>query len=240
MTVRYPGQGSSAIDVILWLCDRHSEISTLSYILPDNLADSHQRAIAPKDEQSAVRFALDQREQIGLPFWDGILLFCVQHRKLVPELLKQSAQHNTFVGVERTINRPEFTKGQLITLIRATDPSKMLALSSRVRLQNGEERHFAMLDFRCPSAPDMLHPVVHICKQIGLQSGFVIDSGNSYHVYGTELLTNQQLIRFLGTALLFAPIVDRPWVAHQLIEGACALRISPRRGSDLNVVALIT
>jgi hypothetical protein len=31
----------------------------------------------------------------------------------------------------------------------------------------------------------------------------------------------------LARALLLAPIIDRAWVAHQLIERACGLRISP-------------
>jgi hypothetical protein len=31
---------------------------------------------------------------------------------------------------------------------------------------------------------------------------------------------------FLGRALLFAPIVDRAYLAHQLLERRCALRIS--------------
>jgi hypothetical protein len=47
---------------------------------------------------------------------------------------------------------------------------------------------------------------------------------------GWDLLPDESLVRFLGKVLLFAPIVDRAWVAHQLIEGACALRISSRAG----------
>jgi hypothetical protein len=35
------------------------------------------------------------------------------------------------------------------------------------------------------------------------------------------------LLTMLAKALLFAPIIDRAWVAHQMIERACGLRISP-------------
>ncbi len=63
---------------------------------------------------------------------------------------------------------------------------------------------------------------------MGVGGGFLLQSGESYHFYGKGLLDDRALVRFLGQALLLAPVIDRAWIAHQLIEGASALRISKK------------
>lgn len=40
-------------------------------------------------------------------------------------------------------------------------------------------------------------------------------------------------MEFLGRALLFTPVVDGRWVAHQMIEGQCALRVSPGNAQQI-------
>lgn len=47
-----------------------------------------------------------------------------------------------------------------------------------------------------------------------------------------KILTQPEFEKFLGTALLLAPIVDRAYIAHQLIEGRCALRLTPGGGKS--------
>ena len=73
------------------------------------------------------------------------------------------------------------------------------------------------------------------------QPGALLSSGKSYHFYGANLLTDEDLRIFLGRALLFAPITDKTWIAHQLIEGSCALRISSRKdyGGPPKIIAII-
>ncbi len=66
-----------------------------------------------------------------------------------------------------------------------------------------------------------------VLKVLGL-SGFVLLSAKSYHFYGGELMEEVDLCRFLGKAFLFTPIVDRAWIAHQLMASACAPRVSQR------------
>jgi hypothetical protein len=65
-----------------------------------------------------------------------------------------------------------------------------------------------------------------VARSLGLH-GYIAHSGKSYHFYGSDLMEGDHLMRMLAKALLFAPIVDRAWVAHQLVEKACGLRISP-------------
>jgi len=106
-------------------------------------------------------------------------------------------------------------------------PSRhILTISSRVTLRNLTVAHIPMLDFRISPSPEALATVTAVLQELNI-TGVVLDSGQSYHFYGASLLSAESLPIFLGRALLFTPIVDYRWIAHQLIEGACALRISP-------------
>jgi hypothetical protein len=82
-----------------------------------------------------------------------------------------------------------------------------------------------MLDFSQAAAARALQLVKGVVETIGL-TGYILESGRSYHFYGEQLLDDSQWLRFLAESLLFGPVVDRRWVAHQLIESASALRIS--------------
>jgi hypothetical protein len=83
--------------------------------------------------------------------------------------------------------------------------------------------------------------VSYVASQFGVGEGFLVETDKSYHFYGTKLLEEKELVEFLGRALLFAPIVDRAWISHQLIELCCALRISSRQpdGKPLAVIRLV-
>jgi hypothetical protein len=84
-----------------------------------------------------------------------------------------------------------------------------------------------MLDFRIRPSDENEELAIKVLARLGTP-GTLVNSGNSYHFYGDRLLRGgAALSRFLGGASLFSPFVDQRWVAHQLIEGACALRVSP-------------
>ena len=92
--------------------------------------------------------------------------------------------------------------------------------------QDDKVMHLPMLDFHCRASSDNDALVVAVLKELGLQ-GYVAKSGRSYHYYGRRLMSEQDLITMLGRALLYSPIIDRAWIAHQLLERSCGLRISP-------------
>jgi hypothetical protein len=84
-----------------------------------------------------------------------------------------------------------------------------------------------MLDFRIRPSIENEQLAIDILHRLK-RGGTLLNSGNSYHFYGNRLLRgDQELVKFLGRASLFSPFVDQRWIAHQLIEGACALRVSP-------------
>lgn len=55
----------------------------------------------------------------------------------------------------------------------------------------------------------------------------MLETDRSYHFYGAELQTVSEQTAFLARALFYSPIVDRAWIAHQLIDKRSNLRIAP-------------
>ncbi len=53
----------------------------------------------------------------------------------------------------------------------------------------------------------------------------IIESEQSYHLLGASLISDRELTKFFGRAILLGPLVDRNYVAHQLINGNAALRV---------------
>ena len=111
----------------------------------------------------------------------------------------------------------------------ATDAgeTRVITLSSKVALNDSETPgHLQMLDFRIRPSEENERLAAGIMRRVGAE-GILLNSGNSYHFYGYTLMRSEaELSAFLGRVSLFAPFIDQRWVAHQMIEGACALRIS--------------
>ena len=87
-------------------------------------------------------------------------------------------------------------------------------------------KQLPLLDFHCPESTENDHLISDVCKQLYRGAALVFSSGESYHTLGLDPLDEQGFRDFLTRSLLFAPIVDARYVAHQLIEGACALRLN--------------
>ena len=62
-------------------------------------------------------------------------------------------------------------------------------------------------------------------------SGFILNSGNSYHYISKKLTTENGLLDFLGRAILYGPLTDVRWIAHQIIERSFTLRIGMKNGT---------
>jgi hypothetical protein len=131
------------------------------------------------------------------------------------------------VAVTTTFNLKASTiEAAIASGSRALEVGEILAISSRMLSVSGEEAHLPMLDFRVAISEENEELVCEQLRAMKLQ-GWLLESGRSYHFLGRSVLDGRAcLSKFLGQALLFAPLVDGRWVAHQLIEGACALRIS--------------
>lgn len=178
--------------------------------------------------KAIIEGGLSLRAKYRLPFWDGALLSCFGGPNPPLDLLRAASYHNPSTTHLRVLERDDVSVDVLHALAEDVSTAHLLAVSSLVENQDGSICHIPMLDFHCPASPENLGLVKCVGSQLSVGGGFILESGESYHFYGLRLLKAEELAAFLGRALLYAPIVDKCWVAHQLIESACALRISSR------------
>jgi hypothetical protein len=171
--------------------------------------------------------ALSIREKYHIPFWMAVI-FVAQSRELtLPEQLLRAAAFHQPMAAAKIEQLPvkKVTKDYLLKRSEMVEPGQILTFSSRLMLHDGTEAHIPMLDFRLSSSSETLPTAMAVIRQLGI-NGVMLDSGQSYHFYGLALISSEELRKFLAKALLFTPVIDYRWIAHQLIEGACALRLS--------------
>ena len=165
--------------------------------------------------------ALSLRKDLGIPFWSAIMTSMVSLNKFSENCLNQISRHNPNEIIQ-TIKAEDFIN---------TKVGEKQGINSKVIMKDGSVRHIPMLDFRVRCTDENTVIVKYICKQLLPNNhGFILVSGNSYHLIGNVLMYYDELVVFLGKALLYSPIVDDIWIAHQLIEGSCTLRLSRKHG----------
>jgi hypothetical protein len=104
-----------------------------------------------------------------------------------------------------------------------------LAIYSRCRNKDRHELHIPMMDFRISSKEGdtrHLNLLSSALQHIGQREGVFLDSGNSYHYYGFELLTPVQWKRFMAACLLLDPLVDVRYISHRMLAGKASLRLN--------------
>jgi hypothetical protein len=180
-------------------------------------------------EKDVIRKGLAFREETKLPFWDSVFLALSRDPVDAVNLLRRATLHNPQDQGSCLVQRNDCTECRLRETIQALPNGRILAVSSAVLTHQGETLHVPMLDFHVGVSGESSVLVKSILTEMGLR-GYIARSGGSYHFYGRELVNTESLITFLGKSLLFCPVADRAWIAHQLIERACGLRISPGKG----------
>ena len=202
------------------------QISKVKLIRPPESQPIQTERTMSAEERSLIERAIECRTDLGLPFWDALFLQLSRTSIDASSILKRATQHNAHDVDATTWFAHECTEERLRAMIAALPKGRVLAICSEVLIGDGQRRHIPMLDFHCPANKQNDSLVKRIVSELGL-TGFVAASGRSYHFYGCELVKEGKLVKMLAKALLFCPIIDRAWIAHQLIEGACGLRVSP-------------
>lgn len=98
---------------------------------------------------------------------------------------------------------------------------------------------YPMLDFHIPISDINLNIVENICNLLELKSGYILNSGESYHFISSTIVTWEDLYLTLSKALRFCPILDRTWISHQLEEKSCSLRVDRKNGVEPMMVRLV-
>lgn len=202
------------------------------YVRAFSAARSLQEILSPEQVNSAtVERAIELQKAHTLSFWDAYSIAAQEHQPVDPAVFCAALWHDSVCGGLRRISSDDVSC--LRQMHKTLEPKHMLALLSQVETCDGEILHIPMLDFQCPSSSTALPLVISAVKALTRSSaGLLLESGRSYHYYGMQLLTSEELITFLARAMLLGPIIDRRWIAHRLLDGMCSLRISPGRHSQ--------
>lgn len=184
-----------------------------------------------QSERIVVERALKCRQSTGLAFWDAVLLELSDVPGAIG-LLDEVKMHVTFRGRERSLSWDSAVGGDLQRACAefSTADEASLVFLSEMRCRDGSTCHLPMVDFHSASSAVNQQVVTGVVERLFPEGCFLLESGESYHAYGTRLMSETEFRTFLGTALLFAPIVDRTYLAHQVIEGRCALRLTAGGG----------
>ena len=217
-------------DIICSLLALHPDIDLVTLFEPPAAPSIQDRLKSNSVTSTLVASGLKIRSELGLPFWDSLLVSCFGVGAAAVPVVEKALFHNLSQGRTTPLLASSWSTSAVDDAIEKLAIGTMLVFSSRVKLQSGTCKHIPLLDFHVPTAPQNQELVVFIANSLDSRGGYILNSGKSYHFYGKSLLEEDQLPVFLGKALLFCPFIDRAWVAHQLIEGACGLRISQKPG----------
>jgi len=230
--------GATPLEVIGTLLKSHPQIVELSIFEPPTFPLAQERLARNSVSRELVEAGLRLRNGVGLPFWDSVLVSCFGAGKAAYEILEEAKFHNLPPKRHIFVSRNQWSPDYLASL--GLEDGSMLVMSSRVRIAGGGYRHIPMLDFHCPPTAENQQAAELVAGLVHETGGYLLQSDKSYHFYGNSLLEEEDLSAYLGRALLFAPFIDRAWIAHQLIEGACGLRISTKKNGSLpSVVACV-
>jgi len=218
--------GYDAPQFIEFLVQSLPQIDIIKFFRPPFSQPIQRDPSIDATERAVIAHGLAIREKLNLPFWDSVLLYMSKHPVKARSVLKRVTRHNPQDLDSFPMHRSDCREIRLREIIEDLPRNRMLALSSRVLTKRREVLHLPMLDFHCPTSTENDVLVKNVIMEIGLE-GYIAKSGGSYHFYGCALVDEHSLVTILAKSLLFCPIIDRAWIAHQLIERACGLRISP-------------
>ena len=185
------------------------------------------RADLTPDERVMVSKALELRGLHHLPFWDAVMLSAFNEPTAPRGLLDATLYHRTFRGSEIRVGRSDAIAGGIQRIVTAAAGRAWVAALSEVALVDGSCAHLPFLDLHCPKGGRTGLLARAMLDRIFGSGGYALLEGErSYHAWGLTLVRDDALVSLLARALLFSPIIDRAFVAHQLMERRCALRIS--------------
>ena len=180
-----------------------------------------------------IEKALMIREDLKLPFWDCVMLSTFDNPVFSEKILDAALCHRDCTNLIEIKN--DDTLRQHLLQLREQE----YAWNSLVKLRNGESKHILMMDFHIPVSDNNLIVVKTVLKKLGLTECLVLNSGESYHAVSTIYVNEENMMHILQKTLFFSPIIDRLWVAHQMLNKSCSLRIGKKHGLIPEVVALV-
>jgi len=159
-----------------------------------------------------------------LAFWDSISAVSLLDTS-TDSLIEEAVRHDPRSLTEE-VSVESLSAESLQEMAIARSNEFAVGLYSGCRLENGSYAHIPMMDFRGTPSERHLARIKKGLHSIDQTRGVILTSGRSYHFYGFDLLTQQEWFKFMGRCLLLAPLTDSRYIAHRLIEGEAALRLT--------------
>jgi hypothetical protein len=184
------------------------------------------KKLLPSDEIFLQRVD-DIRKSTGVPFWDVLLALAMRDGELDSQIALSALLHDPRQKADTfPLSPPEFIASKISTILSSISGEHGLVACSQVKMTNGEVGHIPMMDFRCPPCDSNAAAIGMLLRATGQMQGVLVESGKSYHLYGTSVLTPNAWIKFMSMCLLFAPVSDARYIAHRLADGECRLKIA--------------
>lgn len=216
-------KGARVLEMLKALVRANSRIECLGFVGYSQPPMLQERLELDHDEAELYSRALEFRERFGLPFWSALLLNASRLPHKVGRIVANVGLHQPN-SQTLELDRDELEQISESSL-RGLFPGKTAAVNSRVSTRGGSRRHLLMMDLQCPTTDAHDELVSKLCRTLADCRWAVFASGKSYHCYGLELVDEERWRHHLSSALLFAPLVDQQWIAHQLIDGSATLRV---------------
>lgn len=121
--------------------------------------------------------------------------------------------------------RKEITTARLLNEPLIGDET--LNITSRVNFR-GNLSHLPLIDCECQINETNLVIIKEFIARY-LNTGIILNSGRSYHIYGTKTINENEMMRLLGYCLLLKKIVDSRYIGHGLIDGEMCLRLTANK-----------
>lgn len=213
----------NTLDVVSEIIVENSDIEFLTFSkYPQQTLIQNEIALSKSDEK-LVAAALEIRNKFRLPFWDSLMLSFFDQENISTKLLSSALVHNKNAEKIKTCDIREIKK------ILNISPEQNISLNSEINFKDNTIKHLYLLDFHIYPSANNLIIISEILHVLGLH-GYILDSGESYHFISNSFFDLEIILDLLAKSLLFAPIVDRAWVAHQLLERSCSLRVGIKHG----------
>lgn len=219
----------NTLDVIKEILGEISDIENLTFTTYPKQTLIQNDSKISKNDEILINEALRIRSKYSLPFWDSLMLTSFDKNNVSKYLLSRALKHN--YNTEK-IKTKDIRK---IESFLNSNPDKNLSLNSEVNLKNGMIKHFFLLDFHIYPSENNLKIITSVLAALNLH-GYILNSGESYHFISKNLYKEKNLIDLLAKSLLFSPIIDRAWIAHQLLERSCSLRVGKKHDKSPTVI----
>lgn len=212
------------IDVIKEIGEFYPDISFFYFYPLSKQALLQDRIKLGEREMEQYEKALSIRNEYRLPFWDSIMLTMFGNEKFSSSIFDAALLHHNNSKLLKLSN-----DSHLYSNLKKLQEENY-GWNSVIELSNGVKMHLPLLDFHIPYSHINTEIVKQTLLRLQLGSGYLMHSGESYHYIHNYYLTDKDLMQLLIKSLFFSPIIDRLWVAHQLLNGSATLRIGKKHG----------